>query len=288
MKKYQIIGFILWTLGNILLIFKMFDYILIAPVLAMQVVIWICCSILFCIDISSRGLFIAINTTLVIAGLLGFFYFIYYRNPIGAVDMVAVLVVIIKNCLCERNRKANRLLTKTLTIFVLTAMLLSLIFTVRIFVTNKKTGLQNGLACSWSVRDEKFFDELAKGCNTQEETVLAGYEWIINNIDYDYEYTAFYQYFDIEKTLYTKKGLCYDYANLFAAYCRSQGIPCFAVDGKHRYDYSRKHTWNRVYFNDYWWDVDTTHDSMLTTPNGLCKLESLDAPDNDYIITRIY
>ncbi len=288
MKKYQIIRFTLWTLGNIVLILQMWDYILIAPVLAAQVIIWICCSFLFCINISSRGLFIAINTTLVITGLLGFFYFIYYRNPIGAVDMVAVLVVIIKNCLCERNRKANRLLTKMLTIFVLTAMLLSLIFTVRIFVTNKKTGLQNGLACSWSIRDEKFFDEIAEGCATQEEIVLAGYEWIIENIDYDYEYTAFYQYFDIEKTLYTKKGLCYDYANLFAAYCRSQGISCFAVDGKHQCDYLRKHTWNRVYFNDCWWNVDTTHDSMLTNPKGFLKLKTLTTPDNNYLITRIY
>ncbi len=62
MKKYQIIGFILWTLGNIILTMRMWDYILIAPVLAVQVAIWICCSTLFCVDISSRGLFIAINT----------------------------------------------------------------------------------------------------------------------------------------------------------------------------------------------------------------------------------
>ncbi len=288
MKKYQIIGFILWTLGNILLILRMWDYIPIAQVLAAQVNIWICCSILFCIDISSRGLFITSNIILVITGLLGFFYFIYYRNPIGAIDMVAVLVVIIKNCLWERNRKANRLLAKMLTIFVLTAMLLSLIFTVRIFVTNKKTGLQNGLACSWSVRDEKFFDELAKNCTTQEEIILAGYEWIIDDIDYDYEYTAFYQYFDIEKTLQTKKGLCYDYANLFAAYGRSQGIPCFAVDGKHQHDYLRKHTWNRVYFNCSWWNVDTTHDSILTTPKGFSEINSLYAQTDEYIMTRIY
>ncbi len=127
-----------------------------------------------------------------------------------------------------------------------------------------------------------------KNCSTDEKIVKAGYKWIIENIDYDYEYTAFYQYFDIEKTLQTKKGLCYDYANLFAAYCRSQGIPCFVVDGKHYLDYSRKHTWNRIYFNGAWWDGDTTYDSMLATPKGLYKIESLDTNHNDYIITRIY
>ncbi len=34
MKKYHIIGFALWTLGNIVLILKMWNYILIASVLA--------------------------------------------------------------------------------------------------------------------------------------------------------------------------------------------------------------------------------------------------------------
>lgn|GEM_PF-4684938 len=71
MKNYQIIGFTLCTFGNILLIQQMRDYIFIAPILAAQVIIWICCSILFCVDISSRELFIAINTVLVIVGLLG-------------------------------------------------------------------------------------------------------------------------------------------------------------------------------------------------------------------------
>ncbi len=160
MKKYQIIGFILWILGNILLTLRVRDYILIAPVLAVQIIIWICCIVLFCIDISLRGLFIAINTILVFTGLLGFFYFIYFRNPVGAINIVAALVVIIKNSLCERKQKANHFVTKMPTIFVLTAMLLSLIFLTHIFVTNKQTGLENGLSCSWSARDEKFFDEL--------------------------------------------------------------------------------------------------------------------------------
>ncbi len=81
MKKYQIIGFILWSLGNIILTLQMWDYILIAPVLAVQVAICICCSILFCVDISSRGLFIAINATLVITGLLCVENFIYPSYP---------------------------------------------------------------------------------------------------------------------------------------------------------------------------------------------------------------
>lgn len=47
----------------------------------------------------------------------------------------------------------------------------------------------------------------------------------------------------------TKKGICYDYANLFAAFCRTQNITCYVIDGYKRTDPNAKHTWNRLYFN---------------------------------------
>ncbi len=205
MKRYQTIGFILWTLGNIILTQRIWGYILITPVLAVQVVIWICCSILFCIDISSRGLFIALNTTLVITGLLGILYFLYYRNPIGFITLIAVFAVIFKNCVFGRKQKKNCLVTKILTLLVLTTILLSLIFTTYIFVTERQRGFSNGLATSWSVADENFFDGLAKDCATDEEVVESGYRWIIENIKYDYAYDPIYQYFDSTNTLQTRK-----------------------------------------------------------------------------------
>ena len=48
----------------------------------------------------------------------------------------------------------------------------------------------------------------------------------------------------------TKKGICYDYANLFAAFCRTQNITCYVIDGYKRTDPNAKHTWNRLYFNE--------------------------------------
>ena len=55
-----------------------------------------------------------------------------------------------------------------------------------------------------------------------------------------------------------KKGICYDYANLFAAFCRTQNITCYVIDGYKRTDPNAKHTWNRLYFNESWWNVDLT------------------------------
>ncbi len=289
MKKYQIIGFALWTFGNILLILRMCDYILIAPVLVAQVATWICCSVLFCIDISSRGLFIAINTTLVITGLLSIVYFLYYRNPIGVITLIAVFAVIFKNFVSGRKRKKNHFLTKMITLVLLIFMLLSMIFTSYIFVTEMQSGFSNGLATSWSLADEHFFDEITKDWATDEEVVKAGYKWITENIEYDYAYDPVYQYFNSYNTLQTKKGVCYDFAHLFAAYCRSQGIPCYVVDGNCKTNRATKHSWNRVYFNGSWWEVDLTNDA--TYPDslyGFKRLDDLTAEDAYYFITRIY
>lgn len=114
------------------------------------------------------------------------------------------------------------------------------------------------------------------------------YAWILNNITYDYNCNPFYQYSDLDKTLQTKKGICYDIANLFTAICRSQNIPCYSIDGYLKTDYEYKHTWNRVYIGGAWYNVDITADLTNSTPYGFYKISSHDSPEEAFIITRIY
>ncbi len=203
--------------------------------------------------------------------------------------MIAVFAVIFRNFVCGRKRKKNCFVTKMLTMLLLIVILLSLIFTSYIFVTERQSVFSNGLATSWSFADEKLFNQLSKECTTDEETVKAGYKWIIENIEYDYAYDPVYQYFDSANTLQTKKGVCYDFAHLFAAYCRSQGIPCYVVDGNCKTNRAAKHSWNRVYFNGSWWDADLTNDA--TTPMSLYGFNMIATPyddDRNYIVIRIY
>ena len=130
------------------------------------------------------------------------------------------------------------------------------------------------------------------GYEPDEEKILAIYEWIISNCEYDYEADPLFQYFDVRKTLRTKQGLCFDFAHLFAAFCRSQNIPCYAVDGVSYKDSAARHTWNRVYFDGVWWNVDITCDISRTAIGkklyGFQQLESATARDEDYFITKIY
>ena len=94
-------------------------------------------------------------------------------------------------------------MTKIVFSITLAVLLASMGFTVWEFTFSKQSGLANGQTAVWSIADEKFFDELAKDCTPQEELVRKGYEWMVENIRYDYSCTFFcnYQYFNIEKTL---------------------------------------------------------------------------------------
>ena len=77
--------------------------------------------------------------------------------------------------------------------------------------------------------------------------------------------------------------------HLFAAVCRSRNIPCYILDGYNRKDNNMRHTWNRVYFNDTWWNVDLSFDDRTDGRKyGFYKLDSFTEEDKDLVITFIY
>ncbi len=65
MKKYKNIVLTLWAIANILLIQRLWDYLLIAPLFIVQIIISVCCSILFCIEFSSRAMRIVENVVMI-------------------------------------------------------------------------------------------------------------------------------------------------------------------------------------------------------------------------------
>lgn len=92
---------------------------------------------------------------------------------------------------------------------------------------------------------------------TNEQKVAAIYRFIIKNIKYDYAKAGSVKsgYVpNVDSTLATKKGICFDYAALMACMCRSQGIPTKLVMGTTNLGY---HAWNEVYLNG-WKRYDST------------------------------
>lgn len=186
----------------------------------------------------------------------------------------------------------DTLLTKIYVLAVSVCIIVALILSYNFVCNPESPYLLNGGATLWDTQTEELADEICAGCETDEEKVQAFYQWMIQNFEYDYEADPLIQYFDVRKTLRTKQGLCFDFSHLFTAFCRSQNIPCYAVDGISYTDSSARHTWNRVYYNGSWWDVDLTNDTLATKDNGniygFRELESVASLDKDYYITRIY
>ncbi len=186
----------------------------------------------------------------------------------------------------------DKLLTK-ICVLVLTAFIAVLLFFSYNFVCKPEAPyLSNGRDTLWDTQTEELADEICAGCETDEEKVLAFYNWIIANLADDYDCYPLFQYFDVRKTLQTKQGICFDFSHLFVAFCRSQNIPCYAVDGVSYKDSAARHTWNRVYYNGAWWNVGITTDNSRTANGkelyGFHKLEGAFVPDEDFFITKIY
>lgn len=115
---------------------------------------------------------------------------------------------------------------------------------------------------------------LAQGEEDSEKVVQAIYDYIVNNISYDYkkvdklssDYTP-----EIDEILEAGKGICYDYSVLFAAMLRSRNIPAKMVKG-YREDIKEYHAWNEVYLNGSWKVIDTTYDAAALKAGTSCQM----------------
>lgn len=106
---------------------------------------------------------------------------------------------------------------------------------------------------------------------TDREKMRAIYDWVVKNINYDYQKYAKHldkQYdsaYGALNTLKTKKGVCYDYAALTAALGRASGVRVKVVKGEGKAGtFEGLHAWNEFYSSEEkrWINMDTTFGAM--------------------------
>ena len=284
--KFRLFGFVVLTAINIYVTYSLWSTLLISTLPVCLILLSVFCSGLFLVNVKSRLQRTITYFLAVVIVAIGLYFAIYYRRPLGFLAIFSSAMVIIKNFICGPKSK-EKLPTKIISAVLLLATILTLVFTGLTFSYTNKS-LANGTGVLWDVNHEKQFDEICSGALTDEEKVKAAYTWILNNITYDYNCNPVYQHSDIDKTLQTKKGICYDIANLFTAICRSQNIPCYSLDCYRKDDYQYKHTWNRVYIGGAWYNLDITADLTNSTPYRFYKLSSYDSPEEEFNIMRIY
>lgn len=96
--------------------------------------------------------------------------------------------------------------------------------------------------------------QLAQGCASDADYVSAVYDYLTQNVVYDYDKANSVQsgYLpDPDETLSTGKGICFDYAALAAAMLRSGGVPTKLIMGY--VGGTIYHAWNEIYLQDQGW-----------------------------------
>ncbi len=96
--------------------------------------------------------------------------------------------------------------------------------------------------------------EVCAGKSTALEKIAAIFVYVSDNVSYDKKFAETVQsgYIpDPDEVLSAKTGICFDYASLFAAMARSQGIPTRLVIGYASPDIY--HAWNEVYTEETGW-----------------------------------
>lgn len=290
--KSRIIFFAITLIYNLLLGFYLKDFLVLSPMLLTFYLLSALPTLFLLIETRSSAMKVIVYIVLVLDILMNLIYYVYCRRLLPVMTMLLLVTELMYYITGTVRTDKDGLLTK-ICVLTVAALILVKIITAYNFVCNPETPhLLNGGATLWDTQTKNLADEICAECNTDAEKVQAIYNWIIRNCEYDYDYSVFIQYFNVRRTLHTRKGVCYDFANLFAALCRSQNIPCYVVDGT-PYDRSTEdHTWNRVYYDDFWWDVDVTNDISCTanrkTLYSFRQLDDASASDKDYFITKIY
>ena len=290
--KNRLIFFIIASIYNLLLGLYLKDFLVLSQTLMVFYLLSVLPSLFLVVEIKSIVMRIAVYISLILVACMNIIYTIYCRRVFPFLALISLVIVFMYFIVFNSNKGKDRLLTK---IFVLvsSAVILFLLFSAYIFVYKQESvSLANGQATLWDTSTVKLADEICADCDTYEENVIAIYEWMTHNFEYDYNCDPVIQYFNVHKTLRTRKGICYDFSHLFAAFCRSQNIPCYVVDGDKREKVQYHHTWNRVYFNGSWWNVDITFDTIQIQNKdelyGFREINNAYLLDKEYYITKIY
>ncbi len=125
--------------------------------------------------------------------------------------------------------------------------------------------------------------ELTAGLTTELERVQAIYDFITDNIDYDWdkveEVQGQYVLPIVDETLSLEKGICFDYAALMSTMLRVQNIPTKLRTGYVEEGY---HAWVEVYISNIGWIAPHIYFESQTWTLIDPTFDSIDGYDGSY------
>ena len=291
-SKSGLIFFAVLAAYSLLLGVYLKDFLALSPMLLTFYLLSALSTLFFVIRIRSTLMRAIVYIVLFFVLLMSTLSFVLCSRILPMMTLITTATEMMYLAIFDNSSGKDKPLTKIYVMAISVLIVVTLLVSY-LFVSKPETPyLLNGGATLWDTQTEELADEICAGCDTDAEKVQAIYSWMVTNLEYDYDYKALFQYFDVRKTLRTKQGVCFDFSHLFTALCRSQNIPCYAVDGISYKDSTVSHTWNRVYYDGSWWNMDVTNDISSTATGkslyGFRKLDAASAPDEDFFITKIY
>ena len=288
----RLIFFTITLTYNLILGFYLRDFLVLSPTLQVFYLISVLPTLFLAVKINSTTMRAVVYISLILIACMNIAYAIYCRRVFPILAIISLVIVFMYFVAFANATRKDKLLTK-IYVLIVSALIVALLFSAYIFVYKQADlSLTNGQATLWDTATVELADEICADCDTDEEKVKAIYSWMIHNFEYDYKCEPIIQYFNVKKTIKTQKGICYDFSHLFAALCRSQNISCYVVDGDKRDNFQYHHTWNRVYFDNSWWNMDITFDIVQTKKHeqlyGFRKIGNPYIQDKEYQITKIY
>ena len=135
------------------------------------------CGVLALVNIRAKALR---TVTYIIASavlIVGLFYTIYCRRPLGFWTAISACIVIIIYFLSESGLKSRKdsSVTKMTAIIALVAVFVLTAFSTAIIFTSKNRGIENGPETMWDRESQAVFDEICVNATTDKEVAFAAY-----------------------------------------------------------------------------------------------------------------
>jgi len=162
---------------------------------------------------------------------------------------------------------------------------------INIDVEEEEVFLTSHQVLSWDNKSEVVIlaKELTKDAKTDQEKLEIIYDFVVNNITYDYEKLRNIDKLpnnyipDADTVLEEREAICYGFAVITGIMLRSVDVPTKLIKGYTSYS-DQYHAWNEVLINNEWIIIDTSSDSISVQFNRpkIIKTDKQYFPNREY------
>ena len=186
-SKSGLIFFFVLAAYNLLLDVYLKDFFVLSPMLVTFYLLSVFPTLFFVLKIRTTPMRVVVLVVLFFVMVMSIVSALSCRRLLPMLTFMVTAIEMMYFGIVDNSSGKDKLLTK-ICILALTAFIAVLLFFSYNFVYKPEAPyLSNGRDTLWDTQTEELADEICAGCETDQEKVLAFYNWIIANLAYDYD-----------------------------------------------------------------------------------------------------